>query len=359
MTETTFALTLHQTQQPKTKPNWDSLVFGKHFTDHLFVMDWTKDQGWHQAEIRPYSPFSLDPAAMVFHYGQAIFEGLKAYRGTEGQILLFRAADNLHRLNSSAARMCMPAIPVAEVLAALKQLIALDRDWVPSLPGTSLYIRPTMIATEAALGLHAAQRYRLFIICCPVGPYYPEGFKPTKIYVEEQYVRAVQGGVGEAKTSGNYAASLKAFQKAQEQGYTQVLWLDAAQHRYVEEVGTSNIFFVMNGELVTPPLGGTILPGITRNTILQLAADWGIPHAERPISIETVRSAAQDGSLTEAFASGTAAVIAPVGEFYSQGQTIRINQGQIGPLAQRFFQYIEQVQRGLVPDSHNWIEPVI
>ena len=359
MTETTFALTLHQTQQPKTKPNWDSLVFGKHFTDHLFVMDWTKDQGWHQAEIRPYSPFSLDPAAMVFHYGQAIFEGLKAYRGTEGQILLFRAADNLHRLNSSAARMCMPAIPVVEVLAALKQLITLDRDWVPSLPGTSLYIRPTMIATEAALGLHAAQRYRLFIICCPVGPYYPEGFKPTKIYVEEQYVRAVQGGVGEAKTSGNYAASLKAFQKAQEQGYTQVLWLDAAQHRYVEEVGTSNIFFVMNGELVTPPLGGTILPGITRNTILQLAADWGIPHAERPISIETVRSAAQDGSLTEAFASGTAAVIAPVGEFYSQGQTIRINQGQIGPLAQRFFQYIEQVQRGLVPDSHNWIEPVI
>lgn len=359
MTETTFALTLHQTQQPKTKPNWDSLVFGKHFTDHLFVMDWTKDQGWHQAEIRPYSPFSLDPAAMVFHYGQAIFEGLKAYRGTEGQILLFRAADNLHRLNSSAARMCMPAIPVAEVLAALKQLLALDRDWVPSLPGTSLYIRPTMIATEAALGLHAAQRYRLFIICCPVGPYYPEGFKPTKIYVEEQYVRAVQGGVGEAKTSGNYAASLKAFQKAQEQGYTQVLWLDAAQHRYVEEVGTSNIFFVMNGELVTPPLGGTILPGITRNTILQLAADWGIPHAERPISIETVRSAAQDGSLTEAFASGTAAVIAPVGEFYSQGQTIRINQGQIGPLAQRFFQYIEQVQRGLVPDPHNWIEPVI
>jgi branched-chain amino acid aminotransferase len=359
MTETTFALTLHQTQQPKTKPNWDSLVFGKHFTDHLFVMDWTKDQGWHQAEIRPYSPFSLDPAAMVFHYGQAIFEGLKAYRGTEGQILLFRAADNLHRLNSSAARMCMPAIPVAEVLAALKQLLALDRDWVPSLPGTSLYIRPTMIATEAALGLHAAQRYRLFIICCPVGPYYPEGFKPTKIYVEEQYVRAVQGGVGEAKTSGNYAASLKAFQKAQEQGYTQVLWLDAAQHRYVEEVGTSNIFFVMNGELVTPPLGGTILPGITRNTILQLAADWGIPHAERPISIETVRSAAQDGSLTEAFASGTAAVIAPVGEFYSQGQTIRINQGQIGPLARRFFQYIEQVQRGLVPDPHNWIEPVI
>jgi branched-chain amino acid aminotransferase len=359
MTQTALTVALHPTQQPKTKPDWDTLVFGKHFTDHLFVMDWTKEKAWHQAEIRPYSPFYLDPAAMVFHYGQAIFEGLKAYRGAEDSILLFRAADNLHRLNSSAARMCMPAIPVAEVLAALKQLLALDRDWVPSLPGTSLYIRPTMIATEAALGLHAATSYRFFILCCPVGPYYPEGFKPTKIYVEEQYVRAVQGGVGEAKTSGNYAASLKAFQKAQDQGYTQVLWLDAARHRYVEEVGTSNIFFVIHGELVTPPLGGTILPGITRKTVLQLAADWGLPHAERPISIDAVRRAAQDGSLTEAFASGTAAVIAPVGELYYQGQSIPINQGKIGPLAQRFFEHIEQVQRGLVPDPHHWIESVV
>jgi branched-chain amino acid aminotransferase len=249
----------------------------------------------------------------------------------------------------------MPEIPAAEVLEALKQMVALDRDWVPQAPGASLYIRPAMIATEAAVGLHPANEYLFFIICCPVGAYYAEGFKPTKIYVEDQYVRATAGGVGEAKTGGNYAASLKAFAEAKVKGYTQVLWLDAAEHKYVEEVGTSNIFFVLNGELVTPPLGGTILPGITRDTVLQVAADWGIKANERRISMDEIIAAAADGTLTEAFGSGTAAVIAPVGEFLYQERSIIIGSGKTGPIAQRFFDGIQQMQRGILPDTHGWL----
>ncbi|CAK8719190.1 MAG: branched-chain amino acid aminotransferase [Candidatus Electronema aureum] len=348
-------ITLRKTETLKAKPDWNNLGFGRHFTDHMFVMSWNSKEGWHDAEIKPYGPFTLDPAAMVLHYSQEIFEGLKAYHGADGSVLLFRPLDNLNRLNRSAVRMCMPEIPAEEVLEALKQMVALDRAWVPQASGASLYIRPAMIATEAAVGLHPANEYLFFIICCPVGAYYAEGFKPTKIYVEDQYVRATAGGVGEAKTGGNYAASLKAFAEAKAKGCTQVLWLDAAEHKYVEEVGTSNIFFVINGELVTPPLGGTILPGITRDTVLKVAADWGIKANERRISMDEIIAAAADGSLTEAFGSGTAAVIAPVGEFLYQERSIIIGGGKTGPIAQRLFDGIQQMQRGILPDTHGWL----
>jgi branched-chain amino acid aminotransferase len=348
-------ITLRKAETLKEKPDESNLGFGRHFTDHMFVMRWTSGQGWQDAEIRPYGPFSLDPAAMVLHYSQEIFEGLKAYHGADGSIILFRPLDNLRRLNRSAVRMCMPEIPAEEVLEALKQMIVLDRGWVPQAPGASLYIRPAMIATEAAVGLHPANEYLFFIICCPVGAYYAEGFKPTKMFVEDRYVRATAGGVGEAKTGGNYAASLKAFADAKAKGCTQVLWLDAAERKYVEEVGTSNIFFVISGELVTPPLSGTILPGITRDTVLKLAADWGLKTSERRISMDELMAAAADGLLTEAFGSGTAAVISPVGEFIYQDQSIQIGGGQTGPVAQRFFDGIQQLQRGQLPDTHDWL----
>jgi branched-chain amino acid aminotransferase len=354
MSNTTLAVEVRAAERLKEKPEQNSLGFGRHFTDHMFVMRWSTGRGWHEAEIRPYENFSLDPAAMVFHYSQEIFEGLKAYAGPDSSVLLFRPLDNLRRLNRSAVRMCMPEIPAAATLEALKQLLALDRDWVPRAPGASLYIRPAMIATEAAVGLHPANEYLFFIICCPVGAYYAEGFSPTRIAVEDRYVRAAAGGVGDVKTGGNYAASLKAFAEAKDKGCSQVLWLDAAEHSYVEEVGTSNIFFVISGELVTPPLGGTILPGITRDTVLTLAAEWGITTSERRISMAEIMAAAADGSLTEAFGTGTAAVIAPVGEFRYQDKTIVINGGQIGPVAQRLVNVIQQLQRGMIPDPHHW-----
>ncbi|HHD56639.1 MAG TPA: branched-chain amino acid aminotransferase, partial [Desulfobulbaceae bacterium] len=301
-------------EQLKKKPDQNALGFGQYFTDHMFVMRWSREQGWHDAQLQPYQNFSIDPAAMVFHYGQAIFEGLKAYRGKSGNILLFRPTNNFERMNQSAVRMCMPRIPVDRILQALKALVYLDRDWVPNTDGATLYLRPTMIASEPALGLRPANEYLFFILASPVGAYYAEGFNPVKIYVEDKYVRAVPGGVGEAKTAGNYAASVKALTEAQSNGYSQVLWLDALEHKYIEEVGTSNAFFVINDELITPPLAGTILPGITRDSVLQLARDWGMHVNERRISIDEVVEAAGDGSLQEVFSTGTAAVISPLGE---------------------------------------------
>lgn len=346
---------LHKTETLKEKPDQDNLGFGQYFTDHMFVMKWSREQGWHDAEIKPYGDFHLDPAAMVFHYGQAIFEGLKAYRGQDGAILMYRPKDNLERLNKSAVRMCMPRIPVDKVLQAMKGLVYLDRDWIPEREGAALYLRPTMVATEGALGLRPSNEYLFFIIKSPVGAYYSEGFNPTRIYVEDTYVRAVPGGVGEAKTAGNYAASVKALTEAQKKGYTQVLWLDALEHKYIEEVGTSNIFFVINDELVTPPLGGTILAGITRDSVLQLAEDWGIAVAERRITIDEVAAAAEDGTLSEAFGAGTAAVISPVGEFSYKGKSIMVNNGKTGELSQRLFDGIQALQRGMVPDEHGWL----
>jgi branched-chain amino acid aminotransferase len=323
--------------------------------DHMFVMKYDEQVGWHDGTIKPYGSFSLDPAAMSLHYGQAIFEGLKAYRGKDDKILLFRPTDNLKRMNVSATRMCMPEIPVDVVYGALKQLVTLDKEWVPGAEGATLYIRPTMIASEAGLGVRPAKEYIFFIINCPVGAYYPEGFNPVKIFVTDKYVRAVAGGVGNVKTAGNYAASIMAAVEAQEQGYTQVLWLDAIERRYIEEVGTMNIFFLIDDELITPPLTGSILPGITRDSVLRLTKDWGLKVSEKRISIDDVLAANENGSLQEVFGTGTAAVISPVGEINYQNQICTINNGKTGELSQKLFDELQAIQNGLTEDPYGWV----
>jgi len=338
----------------KAKPDEAALGFGVHFTDHMLVMSYREGEGWQEPVVKKYGDFSLDPAAMALHYGQAIFEGLKAYRDQDNQIYLFRPADNLQRMNDSATRMCMPNIPVDKVLAAMKELLNIERDWVPGAAGSSLYIRPTMIATEAALGVRPAKEYLFYIILSPVGAYYPEGFNPVKIYVTDNYVRAVKGGVGNVKTAGNYAASIMAALEAQDKGYTQVLWLDAIERKYIEEIGTSNIFFMINGELITPALSGSILPGITRDSVIKLAKEWKIPVTERAISIDEVITALEDGSLQEIFASGTAAVISPVGALNYKGKEVPVNGEKTGPLAQRLFDELQEIQFGARQDHFGW-----
>src|SRR5210317_266266 len=339
----------------KAKPDENSLGFGQHMTDHMFVMKYDEEMGWHDAAIKPYGNFSLDPAAMVLHYGQEIFEGLKAYRGKDDKILLFRPTDNLKRMNVSADRMCMPEIPIDDVYAGLKKLISLDKDWVPKADGATLYIRPTMIASEAGLGVRPAKQYLFFIINFPVGAYYPEGFNPVKIFVTDTYVRAVAGGVGNVKTAGNYAASIMAAVEAQNQGYTQVLWLDAIERRYIEEVGTMNIFFLIDDELITPPLTGSILPGITRDSVLRLTKDWGLKVSEKRISIGDVPSANETGNLQEVFGTGTAAVVSPVGEINYKGQVCTINKGKTGELAQKLFDELQAIQNGYMKDPYGWV----
>ena len=342
--------------QRRSLPSDKALGFGKIFTDHMLVMPYDDKQGWHEPEVRPYGPFSLDPAAMVLHYGQAIFEGLKAYRGQDDGIYLFRPLANLERMNRSATRMCMPTLPVETVFAGLKALLQIDADWVPPADnGASLYVRPTMVATEAGLGVRPAMEYLFFIILSPVGAYYPEGFNPVKIYVTDKYVRAVPGGVGEAKTAGNYAASIMAAVEAQQEGFTQVLWLDAKERRLVEEVGTMNIFFVFKDRIVTPPLSGTILPGITRDSVLRLLADWNLPVEERSITIDEVFAANERGELREVFGTGTAAVISPVGSLHYKGRDCLINQGKIGELALRLFNELTAIQYGRQADPHGWV----
>lgn len=338
----------------KEKPDQQKLGFGLHFTDHMYLIKWHRQQGWHDAEICPFQDFNMSPAAMVLHYGQAIFEGMKAYRSKSGEILLFRPKENLDRMNRSATRMCMPRIPVEKALQSLKALLYLEKDWVPSAPGATLYIRPTMVATESALGVRPADSYYFYIIMCPVGAYYPEGFNPTKIYISDTYVRAVKGGVGEAKAAGNYGASLLAAEEAKKNGCTQVLWLDGREHKYLEEIGTSNIFLRINDELITPPLEGSILSGITRDSVLQLAADWEINVVEKRVSIDEVMDACRNGSLQEMFATGTAAVISPVGELQYKGERYTINNGETGELGRRFYDELQQIQFGDKACAHNW-----
>ncbi len=339
----------------KAKPDGNNLGFGALFTDHMFVMEYDTDNGWHKAKVTKYQNFSLDPAAMVLHYGQAIFEGLKAYRGKDDEIFLFRPKDNLTRMNISASRMCMPTLDVDDVFQGLKELLQIEQDWIPRGEGASLYIRPTMVATEGALGVRPANKYLFFIILSPVGAYYPEGFDPVKIFVTDKYVRAVPGGVGNAKTAGNYAASIMAALEAQDQGFTQVLWLDAVHRKYIEEVGTMNIFFVIGDEVITPPLSGSILPGITRESVLQLARDWGHTVVERPITIDEIFQASEKGMLKEIFGTGTAAIISPVGSLFYKGNTCSVNNGKIGTLAQRLFDDLQDIQYGRKPESYGWL----
>lgn len=353
-----FTITKASDAQLKSKPDEKALGFGALFTDHMFVMHYDEDKGWHDAEICPYHNFSLDPAAMVLHYGQAIFEGLKAYRGRDNQIYLFRPQDNLERMNVSATRMCMPTINTDDVLRALKSLLEIEQDWVPGVNGASLYIRPTMVATEAGLGVRPANQYIFFIILSPVGAYYPEGFNPVKIYVTDKYVRAVPGGVGSAKTAGNYAASIMAAVEAQKQGFTQVLWLDAVERKYIEEVGTMNIFFVIDDEIITPPLSGSILPGLTRDSVITLAQDWGLNVVERPIAIDEVFAAGKSGALKEVFGTGTAAVISPVGSLNFRDITCNVNNGETGKLAQRLFDELQTMQYGEKKEPYGWVQQV-
>jgi len=298
----------------KEKPDSSTLVFGKAMTDHMLIIDYDEGQGWHDARIIPYGPLQIDPAAKVLHYGEEIFEGLKAYRTADGSIQLFRIRDNIDRMNKSADRLCMPQIPEELAVSAIKKLVETEQDWVPREKDTSLYIRPFMIGLDAALGVHSSKHVQFIVVVCPVGAYYPEGLNPVKIYIENEDVRAVKGGTGMAKTGGNYAASLRAGNRAEERGYSQVLWLDGVHRKYIEEVGSMNVMFKVAGKILTPDLNGSVLDGITRRSCIQLLKDWGYEVEERRISAEELFQAAENGTLEEAWGTGTAAVVSPIGE---------------------------------------------
>jgi len=350
--------TITKTDQLKAKPDDTKLGFGTIFTDYMFNMDYNPRDGWHNPRIEPYASIDMDPSTMVLHYGQGVFEGLKAYRTETGDIQLFRPRDNFKRMNNSSRLLCIPEIDEDFALKGLKELLTIEKDWVPSAPGTSLYIRPTIIATDPFLGVRASHTYRFFIILSPVGAYYPEGFNPVKIWVTRKHVRAVRGGVGEAKTPGNYAASLYAGEQAHKHGYTQVLWLDGIEQEYIEEVGAMNIFFVINGELITPMLTGSILPGITRDSVMGLAKMWGIKVSERKIGISEVIDVHASGKLDEIFGSGTAAVISPVGEIKYGDTVITVSDGKVGAMANRFYKELTDIQYGKTEDPAEWIEPI-
>ncbi|WP_174733524.1 branched-chain amino acid aminotransferase [Mesobacillus harenae] len=359
MTQHKIDIQLASTRKPK--PAFDRLEFGKNFTDHMFVWDYTEGIGWHDPRIVPYQPIMLDPSAMVFHYGQTVFEGLKAYLTDEEEILLFRPDQNMKRLNRSNTRLCIPQFDEELALDALKQLIVIDRDWIPNIEGTSLYIRPFIVATEPYLGVAPSKTYQFMIILSPVGAYYKEGINPVKIAVQNEFVRAVKGGTGNAKTGGNYAGSLKAQEVAGAAGYSQVLWLDGKENRYIEEVGSMNVFFKINGEVVTPELNGSILEGITRKSIIELLNHWNIPVVERQISMDEIYQAHKDGLLEEAFGTGTAAVISPIGEFFWQDKKITVNNGVTGVLSKDLYETLTGIQKGTKQDPFGWrvmVQPI-
>ena len=327
-----------QAKTLKEKPAWDqNLGFGKYFTDYMFTMDWTVNKGWHNAKIEPYAPICLDPATLVLHYAQETFEGLKAYKSKDGNVLLFRPEMNARRFANSNRRLCMEILPEEMFVEAIEKLVAHEVDWIPTAEGTSLYIRPFMFATEAAVGVHPSSAYKFVIILSPVGAYYPEGVNPVKIYVEDEYVRATKGGTGFTKCGGNYAASIAAQVKAEKLGYTQVLWLDGVERKYVEEVGTMNVMFKIDNKIITAPCDGTVLPGVTRDSILHILKDWGYEVEERHLSIDELMEAGRKGKLEEAFGTGTAAVISPVGELYYKGETVTINDFKTGELTQKLY----------------------
>ncbi len=348
-----------RTNNPKERPDPKSLRFGQNFTDHMFIMEYDEGQGWHDGRVVPYEPIALDPAAVVFHYGQEMFEGLKAYKNVvTGGIQLFRPDMNAKRTNRTNDRLCIPPIDEELYVEAVKAVVKADADWVPELKDTSLYIRPFIIATENTLGIHASNSYLFIIILSPTGPYYENGLEPTRLYVEDKYVRAAVGGTGEAKCGGNYASGLKAQVIAAEQGYDQILWLDGKERKYVEEVGTSNAFFVIGDEVVTPPLRGTILPGITRDSCLHALRTAGYKVSERPITVDELCEAYDRGEFKEMFASGTAAIISPVGELKYMDKVMTLNDGKIGEVAQYLYDKIYGTQNGTLEDEFNWIVPI-
>ncbi|MCM3632564.1 MULTISPECIES: branched-chain amino acid aminotransferase [Paenibacillus] len=345
---------IEQATQLKQKPDENNLGFGHYYTDHMFILEYTEGQGWHSGRVIPYQNISLDPAAKVFHYGQTVFEGMKAYR-TEDGIKLFRPRKNFERLNKSNARLSIPHLDEDLAYNGLMELLNVDRDWVPAAEGTSLYIRPFIIATEPALGVNPSLSYLFMIIMSPVGAYYAEGVNPVKIHVESHFVRAVAGGVGEAKTAGNYAAGLNAQEEAKDRGYSQVLWLDGVHRKYIEEVGSMNVFFKIDGKVVTPMLNGSILDGITRNSVITLLKHWDVPVEERRISIDELIEAHHNGKLEEAFGTGTAAVISPIGELSYHNEKYVINEGKTGELSAKIYDTITGIQKGKVEDPFGWL----
>lgn len=343
----------------KAKPTDEQhLGFGQIFSDYMFEWNYDEGEGWHDPRVVPLHNFDMSPASLVLHYGQSIFEGTKCYRRADGGLQLFRPSANFARFNKSAERLCIPQFDEETALAGLMKLMEIDGEWTPSSAGTSLYIRPTIIATDPFVGVRAAKHYTFFIICAPSGAYYSTGLAPVGIYVEDEYVRAVRGGMGFAKTAGNYAASIKAGEVAKKKGYQQVLWLDGVERKYVDEVGSMNMLFVLDGKIVTPALNGTILAGITRDSILTLARDMGIPVEERKVSIDEIFEGAKNGRLQEAFGSGTAAVVSPVGELARGDEKIVINNGQIGPITQKMYDTLTGIQYGRLPDPHGWVVKV-
>lgn len=344
-----------RTTEPKQKPAADQpLGFGKIFTDHMFIMNYTEGQGWHDPRIVPFQNISLSPAAMVYHYGQEMFEGLKAYKGENDEVYLFRPDMNAKRTNVTNDRLCIPNIPEEDFVQAVKAVVDIDRDWIPTAPGTSLYVRPFIIATDEFLGVAPSKTYSFMVILSPSGAYYSSGLAPVGIWIEDEYVRAVRGGMGFAKTGGNYAASLIGQVKAHNDDYSQVLWLDGVERKYIEEVGSMNIFFKLDGKVVTPALNGSILPGITRNSTIQLCKSWGYEVEERKISVDEIVEAQKNGKLEEVFGTGTAAVISPVGKLRYVDDVMIINNGEIGELSQKLYDTMTGIQYGKLDDPFGW-----
>ena len=339
---------------PKERLDQNNLGFGNYFTDNMFVMDYEKGKGWHSARIVPYGPVILEPSAMVFHYAQESFEGLKAYRTAGNDILLFRPYENIRRMNLSNVRVCIPEIPEEDYFEAIRAIVKTEESWIPSAPGTSLYIRPFVIATDPHIGVRPSDTYSFYIILSPVGAYYKEGLNPVKIHVETQDVRAVKGGTGFAKVGGNYAATIRAQDRVKGLGYSQVLWLDGVERKYIEEVGTMNVFFIIGDEIITPPLEGSILPGVTRKSVLEMLSALGYKVSERRISIDEVKESHKNGTLKEVFGTGTAAVVSPVGELNCNGDKMIINNEKIGDITQRLYDEITAIQWGAAPDQFNW-----
>ena len=351
-------ISITKTTAPKVKPEAGSLGFGKYFSDHMFIMDYSNDKGWYNARIVPFENISLHPASTVLHYGSEIFEGLKAYRRADGKVQLFRPMENIRRLNNSAERLCLPQIPEEDAFQALTEFVKVEQDWTPSEPGTSLYLRPFLFGNDETLGVHAVHNATFVIIASPVGSYYKEGINPVRIMIEDEDVRAVRGGTGYAKCGGNYAASNRAGERAEKKGYSQVLWLDGVERKYIEEVGAMNVMFKIAGEIVTPMLSGSILPGITRKSCLEVLRKEGYNVSERLLSIDELSEAMVNGTLEEAWGCGTAAVISPIGELCYKGVKYTVNNGEIGTVTQHLYDTLTGIQWGKIEDAFGWTQPI-
>ena len=342
------------TATPKEKPDQSSLGFGRHFTDHMLMVEYNRKDGWHDARIVPFGRFEIHPAATVMHYGSEVFEGMKAYRAADGSVRLFRPLENVRRMNRSAERLGLPQMDEELMLHLIRTLVKTEESWVPSLEGTSLYIRPFLFGNDENLGVHSINRARFMIILSPVGAYYAEGINPVRICIETEDVRAVRGGTGYAKCGGNYAASIRAGEKAEKRGFTQVLWLDGVDRKYIEEVGSMNVMFQIGDEIVTPMLTGSVLPGITRKSCIQLMESWGYKVSERLLSIDELIDAVKTGKLVEAWGTGTAAVVSPIGCLSVDGVDYTVGEGKIGQLTQRLYDTLTSIQWGKAPDPYGW-----